>query len=361
MKKLVKCITVLIFALSFMACGSTDARTEYAGSSEYSSDSVNEAEAYDGGYLAESYMAMPEPGLAQAKTEGAGGTSNTSESEDEKVTGIKLVYTGSITVETMEYENTMKDVRSHIKKYNGIIENENEWDGDHSWYYNDGRARTTNRNMSMTVRIPTKDFDAFMSDMDGAGKVTSRSQNVENISRRYSDNSIEIESLEKQQTRLMEMMDKATTVEEMIMIEERLSDVQTRLNQKKSYRSTMDTDVEYSTIYLNVNEVQKYTPVEDPGININGFGKRVMETLEYSWKFFVYVVQGLILLVIRIAPFAIVALLIIFGVRKYRVSKGLNPNPFYKEKKFVPMPPKYNSVPNSTNSVQKKDMGTPKK
>jgi hypothetical protein len=169
--------------------------------------------------------------------------------------------------------------------------------------------------------------------MDGAGKVTSRSQNVENISRKYSDNSIEIESLELQQERLLEMMGKAETVEEMIMIEERLSDVQTKLNQKKSYRSAMDTDVEYSTVFLNINEVQEYTPVKDPGIQIGGFGRRVMETLEYSGKFFIYVLQSIILFLIKIAPFAVLIALIIAGIRAWRKSKGLHPNPFHREKK----------------------------
>ena len=168
--------------------------------------------------------------------------------------------------------------------------------------------------------------------MEGTAKVTSKSQSVENISRKYNDNSIEIESLRVQQERLMNMMESAETVEEMIMVEERLSEVQTRLNQKLSYQSSMDKDVQYSTISLNVNEVQEYTPVDD-SIPIGGFGKRLKETAEYSWTYFVYFMQNLVLFLIRILPFVLVIGLIIFLITRYRKAKGLNPNPFARVKK----------------------------
>ena len=332
MKQILKGITALLLAAGLAACGSSGSSGSHASSPASYSGSTNSLAAAD---YAKEEMADYELGVAMAPSpsEEARGTSE----EQPGVTGVKLVYTGSVTIETLGYEDTVKNVRERIKQYQGIIEQENEWDGDHSWYYTDGRGRTTNRNISLTVRIPTKDFDNFMNDMDGAGKVTSRSQNVENISRKYSDNSIEIESLELQQTRLLEMMEKAETVEEMIMIEERLSDVQTKLNQKKSYRSSLDTDVEYSTIYLNINEVQEYTPVQSPGIEIGGFGKRITETLKNSGKFFVYVVQELILFLIRIAPFVIAIALIIFAIRAWRKSRGLDPNPFRGKKGAKPV------------------------
>jgi len=276
-------------------------------------------------YAAESEYMMDEASDRKETSE--------SGSEASAITGQKLVYTGSMTLETLNYEETAAAVRERIRSYKGIVEREDEWDGDHSWYYTDGRKRTANRTLSMTARIPTGSFDAFMNDMDGAGKVTSRSQNVENISRRYSDNSIEIESLQLQQERLLQMMEKAETVEDMIQIEERLSAVQTQLNQKKSLQSSMDTDVEYSTVYLNINEVQMYTPDVDPGIQIGGFGTRLLETLKSSAVHFVYFLQNLVLGLIRIAPYLLLAALVVFIWVKYRKSKGKSVNPFAVKKK----------------------------
>ena len=184
----------------------------------------------------------------------------------------------------------------------------------------------------MTVRIPTEKFDAFMNDMEGTGKMTNRSENVQNISRQYSDNAIEIEALEKQQERLLQMMEAASTVEDMIMVEERLSQVQTELNQKKSRQSTMDTDVQYSTIYLNVNEVQKYTPV-DSGIKIDGFWEALQETFQESWISFVYFLEQLALAIVRLLPYILLILAVAAIIALIRKSKGLDPNPFHGKPK----------------------------
>ena len=345
-KDLLKCTVAVLFATTFVACGSKESYSAYDSNytsgyeSEYYADDYEVAEAamYDGegaGYMA-----------SNAKT-GGGSTINAREnsaqapaepnpSEDESaITGEMLVYRASMTLETLTYEDTLKAIREHIEKNQGIIENEYEYDNDNSWYYTDGRGRSSNRSISITLRVPTKNFNTFLNDMEGTAKVASRNQSVENIARRYSDNSIEIEALEKQQERLLEMMDKAQTIDEMVIVEDRLSEVQTELNMKKSYRSTMDTDVKYSTIDLTLKEVQKYTPVQHQGIVITGFWEKVVETVKDSWTYFVYFLEELALVLIRILPFALLIALVIYLIKLYRKSKGLDPRLFHFKKKTV--------------------------
>ena len=334
MKKIIKCLLATMAVLTYTACGNNRASSEGTYSNSYSSGYSSN---YEAGYASDSYYdeaadydyapALAESSYAggQAKTANAVAEPNPTEGNGEEVQVLepKLVYKASMRLETLEYENSVKAVREHIAKYNGIIEFENEYDNDNSWYYTDGRKRTSNRSISMTVRIPTENFDKFLTDMEGTAKVTSRSQNVENIARRYNDNSIAIEALEKQQDRLLEMMDKADTIEEMIMVEERLADVQTELNQKKSYRSTMDTDVDYSTIDLSLNEVQQYTPTDD-SIQLGGYWKRLGETFVEAWKEFVYFLQNVSLFIVKILPFACLIAVIILLIKVYRKKKGLD-------------------------------------
>ncbi len=323
MKKLIYYLSSAALVIAMTGCGRSSSSGTYAANSYY--DSAAESESYYG-------LADEAAGYAPAEMKTEGNTTTASGQTENPTAGEKLVYRGAINLETMSYEETVKAVHERIDAYHGIIEQENSWDNDRSWTYADGRKRTMNRTLSLTLRIPTESFQSFMNDMEGTAKVTSKSQSVENISRKYNDNSIEIESLRVQQERLMNMMESAETVEEMIMVEERLSEVQTRLNQKLSYQSSMDKDVQYSTISLNVNEVQEYTPVDD-SIPIGGFGKRLKETAEYSWTYFVYFMQNLVLFLIRILPFVLVIGLIIFLITRYRKAKGLNPNPFARVKK----------------------------
>lgn len=344
MKKCFKVFLAVIMTATFVGCGNRDydggfygnadmgdlADTEYYAPAEYATDYESDSAL---AYTADSSYDMKAAGYSGRTEATPEETPEPSPENDSAKVEQKLVYRGSMNLETLTYPETVKETRAHIAKYNGIIENEYERDNDSSWYYTDGRGRTVNRVLNMTVRIPTKDFENFLTDMEGTAKVTSRNQSVENISRRYNDNSIEIEALEKQQERLLEMMDKAETIEEMIMVEERLSYVQSQLNQKKSYRSTMDTDVNYSTIDLSISEVQKYTPQQESGINIDGFGEKFVETFKYSWKFFTYVIQNLILFLIQILPFILLGAVIILLIKAYRKSKGLDTRLFRRKKK----------------------------
>lgn len=335
MNKTMKFISAALLAVTLAACGSahSGASADYATES-YSGSGYGLAEgSYNNSYMAEAAAAptMEEAEMADYDAKAEDG-SDTGNDETAQITGDMLVYTGSLNLETLNYEDTVAAVRDRIRSYQGIIEQEDEWDSDRSWTYTDGRKRTMNRSISMTLRIPTTSFDSFMNDMDGAGKVTARSQSVENISRRYNDNSIEIESLRKQQERLLEMMDAADTVEEMIMVESRLTEVQTQLNQKLSYKAGMDTDVKYSTIYLNINEVQEYTPVDD-SVQIGGFWKKLWETVKSSWIYFVYFLENLVFALVSILPYVLLIGLILFGVMRYRKAKGITTKLFQRKKK----------------------------
>ncbi|MEE3487433.1 MAG: DUF4349 domain-containing protein [Bulleidia sp.] len=215
------------------------------------------------------------------------------------ITGDKLVYTGSISLETLDYDTTVSEVRSRIEEYKGIIENENESSSNYDWYQNDNDGNDR-RYLYLTVRIPTESYEKFLDEMEGSGHVVSKSSNVENISRQYNDNSIEIEALEKQQTRLLEMLDQAQSVEDMVTIESRLSEVETQLNQKKSYQAQMDTDVEYSTVSIDISEVNQYTPSEDHPLG--NFGKRFVDGVKSGWHDFLWFLQELVIFLVGHIP-----------------------------------------------------------
>ncbi len=230
---------------------------------------------------------------AEAPAVNGAGTAETA------ITGDKLVYTGSISLETLDYDTTVSEVRSRIEEYKGIIENENESSSNYDWYQNDNDGYDR-RYLYLTVRIPTESYEKFLDEMEGSGHVVSKSSNVENISRQYNDNSIEIEALEKQQTRLLEMLDQAQSVEDMVTIESRLSEVETQLNQKKSYQAQMDTDVEYSTVNIDISEVNQYTPSEDHPLG--NFGKRFVDGVKSGWHDFLWFLQELVIFLVGHIP-----------------------------------------------------------
>ncbi len=229
---------------------------------------------------------------------------------DPKSLNEKLVYTCDISIETLEFDRSRQALRDSIGKFGGIISSESTWDNDYRWYYDDNRKTSGTLTLTMTVRIPSGKYQDFLTSLEGiGGKIKNRSMNVRNITKTYNDQTVLIQSLETQERRLNEMMEKAETIEDMIAVEDRLTDVQTELNQARTRLSTMDTDVAYSTINITLTEVVKYTNVTVT----RTFSERLAATFGDSWESFLDFLEGLLFFLIYILPYAVVAA-VIFGI-----------------------------------------------
>ncbi len=239
-------------------------------------------------------------------------------------TSEKLVYRGSLSIQTRAYEESAAKLREMVKTYNGIIENENEYTN--GGYYDNGSEKNL-RSLNMTLRIPTEKFEEFMSGSGEIGNVISRSSSTENISRVYNDVSVQIEALEKQQTRLLEMMDQAQTIEDMIAVEDRLSEVQYELNSLKTHRQSMDTDVAYSTINVSLNEVRIYSETDE------GFFTKLSNRFVNGFRGFADNMADLILAAVYALPYLLLGALVIFGIGKSGILAKIHFPRFGRKKK----------------------------
>lgn len=229
--------------------------------------------------------------------------------------GQKIVYTGSLSIQTLEYDKSAASIRRKIREAGGFSEAESENDNDYNWYRRSTGPSST-RNLNITARIPSEKFESFMDSLQGDGKVMNRSMNAENISQVYANKETYKKALEKEQERLLAMMDKAVTIEDMIAVESRLSEVERQLNTYKTDLSAMDKDVQYSTIYISLEEVKRYSD-ETPTVT---FPEKVKYAFEDAINSFTEFCEGIVLFIIRSFPFlillAIVIALVIRLIRK---------------------------------------------
>ena len=238
------------------------------------------------------------------------------------------------------------------------MESESTTDSAWNWYYSDYRKSSGTLRSYITVRVPSSKYREFLGLLEGTdGKITSRSEYVQNITKRYNDQSILIESLEKQETRLMEMMDKAETIEDMITIESRLSEVQTQLNQARNTLAGYDTDVNYSTINVAIEEVLQYSSQKVQ----QTFIERLGNTFTRSWRDFGEFMQDLILAIVYLLPVIIVVIIILVILRPFfskwnarRKEKKAAKKALKAEKASYAAVPKY---PNPFRKDEPKDAG----
>lgn len=214
------------------------------------------SESYDGGWGGDyNYEVMEDAAEYEVGT--TGGTQDSATVEVEHSMEEKLIRTVDMNVETKEYDKLMDSITAKVKELGGYIENMDTYNGS---IYSDYRS---GRNANMTLRIPKNHLDTFLEAVSAISNVTRKNEGVENVTLRYVDLESHKKALETEYNRLMELLEKAESIDDIITIESRMSTVRYQMESMESQLRTLDNQVDYSTVYLNVDEVVVYTPVEE--------------------------------------------------------------------------------------------------
>lgn len=238
--------------------------------------SANEAadSMYDYGYKTETTsaaMEMPESAVMDGVTSSSG--SGLGEYSDPQA---KLVKTVRLDAQTKNYDALITSIEEKIASLGGYIEYRDAYNG--SMYY-----EYDTRSCSMTIRIPADRLSEFVTHVGENANVTNSSESVENITLQYVDTASRVEALETEQARLLELLAEAQNLTEILEIEARLSDIRYELESYASQLRVMDNQVAYATVHLDINEVEKLTPVEEPTVLdriTEGFGETLSDIRE---------------------------------------------------------------------------------
>lgn len=299
-------IALMVSSLLFTGCSSSGGGYSYDDATN-----VATADMVGGADYGESTYAYDD--ATEASAEKSLDASNTTQKEF----GDKLVYTCNMSMETLVYDDTVDEVKKKIVESNGIIQSEEEYDDDYNWYYSDYEKTNATRNIMFTVRVPSEKYDSFLESLEGSGKIVSKSSSVDNISKQYYDTESIIKSLEIQEDRLLTMMEEAETIQDMISVETRLTEVQTELNRYHTSLASMQTDVDYSTVYISIREVYEYSP----DIHTNTFLERLGNAFSDSWSGFKNAIEGVLFFVIIAVPQLVIYVpfigIIVFGIVKF--------------------------------------------
>ena len=150
------------------------------------------------------------------------------------------------------------------------------------------------------------------------------------------DTESRLAALETEEERLLELLAQAETMSDLLEIESRLTDVRYELESAASQLRLYDNQIDYATIYLSIDEVLEYTPVEEPGI-----WERITDGFADSLKGLGDGIVNLGVWIVVNSPYLVVYGLILAGVwvciRKLRRRR--------KNKKQPPTPPQGNYQP----------------
>lgn len=296
MKKCLSLILSLVLLAALLAgCGSGSKST-----ASYAMESVAQA------------PAAMDAAESAALENGASDTSSTPLPESRK-----WIITVDLTAETDDLDALRTALDAKIAAVEGYVEDQSVYNG--STYQSGRRYRSAN----LTVRIPADQEDAFLKDVDGLANIVQQNKSIEDVTLNYVATESRLKALETEETRLLELLAQAENMADLLEIEQRLAEVRCELENYASQKRLYDNQIDYATIYVTIEEVQEYTPVEEPTLweriskgfkdNLVGVGNDLLDVL-------VWIIVSLPYLVV-LAVIVGIAVLVTKRIRRRRSAK----------------------------------------
>lgn len=236
----------------------------------------------------------------------------------------KLIRNVSMNLETREFDALTKSISDAVTFFGGYIEQADV--SGNSLYWSDERS---SRCSNLTARIPENKLDAFLTEVSGQGNVTYKNESVQDVTLQYTDITSRKKTLQMEQDRLWELLEKAESIDAVIALEARLSEVRYQLESIESQLRTLDNQIVYSTVYLSIQEVQVLTSTDPDTIpvRIQKGLSRSFNTLKISSvDFLVWFISSLPILAV-FAVLVFIAVIILkkpLKRRKTRKQKGMD-------------------------------------
>ena len=284
-KKMTKVLTGVLALSMLSGCGSA---SKMAMESPYDTAASNYSAAggvyYDSGDYEYAEEVSEENGSSQAETVEKGET-----------TGRKLIRNVDMDVETESFDALLASAQSQAEELGGYIES--------SSISNSSYASSTSaaRSARLTARIPSEKLDGYLAGISKQSNVTRKSESTEDVTLQYVDLQSHKKALLAEQESLLSMMEQAESIEDIIAINEQLTDVRYQIESMESQLRTYDNQVDYSTVNLYIDEVERYTPgaAKSAGARIaEGFSANIYRVGSFFKNF---AIEFIILLPILIA------------------------------------------------------------
>ncbi len=216
----------------------------------------------------------------------------------------KIIKTYRVRMETKEYDEAVALITSAVNEFGGYIANASQ--------EGSGVSSTRARSASYTVRVPADRADAYIERISAECNVLSSSLTTEDVTDTYYGYEARMESLLTQEERLLAMLEKAETLNDLMVLEDKLSSVRAEISGLDKQLQLMDKSVRYSYIYVTLNEVMEYREPEK-----ETYLDRLGASLGGTFRSFARVLGELLIVVIWILPYAVIAAAIIIGLVIY--------------------------------------------
>lgn len=231
--------------------------------------------------------------MAATGLDGRSGDTAYQDTERKKATRITME------LQVRDVKQSEQEIRQQVTDSNGYVS---------SSYIN---TKSTNTG-DINVRIPTNRTSQFISSIEEIGKIQSKRENAEDVTDQYNEIETELESKKQELERLRSLMNQTDNVSDLIQIQERIGELNSRINYLEQRKTRLDSRIEYTEIDI---ELEQPTPLN------TGFEPR--QSLSQSYKGFFNTVSFIIISIGYLIPIVIIGIIAYSGLK---LAKRLRKN-----------------------------------
>lgn len=293
--------TVMVIGLmGLSACGSTkDAKS----STQSVEQSAVSADSYDGAMSDTAASTTESKGSEGSKADvglesGTGVVSDTSQ-----ISGQKLIKDVGMSVETKTFDEFMETIKGQVANLGGYVESSDVSGG--SYQYENYRSGY------IVARIPADKLVGFVNLVKEKGNVIRSNEQTTDVTLQYVDIESHLKALKIEQETLLGLLENATKMEDVIAIQSQLTQVRYEIESNESQIRTYDNLVNYSTVRIDVTEVERETQLET-----KSFGSEIKAKLSDNLYSIKEGFRSLIIELIAALPyFVILGVVLFIGIK----------------------------------------------
>ena len=276
-----------------------------SGSSRDSAAAMPQATAMADQYMEEAQYEAPAPMMEAGSSYDAPMLTSgryEGESWSDPAQPEKIIKTGNVDLSTDHFDNDKIRLETLTQQMGGFIERSNIYGTDGS------------RRYEAVLRIPGDRFSDMKKAVEDTGSLISTSESTEDVTGRYYDTVERLATKRVEEERVLDMIDKAETVETLLTLEDYLGRIRTDIYLMESQIKDIDSLSSYSTLNVTMTENLNVVLMANTG----NYGQKLWQGFKSSAigtaSFFGNI---LIFLAGAVIPLALIALVAAAGFMAY--------------------------------------------
>ena len=199
----------------------------------------------------------------------------------------KIIQRASLSIEVVDFQASSNALVLIVERSGGFISDS------YSYVTDNGYKRG-----EFTIRVPTDEFLSVISEIEQIGNVKSKHTSGQDVTEEYIDLMARLNNSERQERRLLDILEMANNTEEVLEVEREIWRVRGEIEQLTGRINYLENRIDLATISVSLYEQEPIT---------HSWGIR--EAFRAAFEAFVSTIRGLIILVGYALPILVLVVL----------------------------------------------------